>query len=66
LLFFKGTELVQHDHQGLAAVEATQAMEVIFTLVGEIIILNSPFPNNLATLGIFLVVVGMYLHSKNN
>ncbi|MEN5232264.1 multidrug resistance efflux transporter family protein [Sphingobacterium faecium] len=66
LLFFKGTELVQHDHQGLAAVEATQAMEVIFTLVGEIIILNSPFPNNLATLGICLVVVGMYLHSKNN
>lgn len=57
---------MQHDHQGLAAVEATQAMEVIFTLVGEIIILNSPFPNNLATLGIFLVVVGMYLHSKNN
>ncbi|MEN5088201.1 multidrug resistance efflux transporter family protein [Sphingobacterium faecium] len=66
LLFFKGTELVQHDHKGLAAVEATQAMEVIFTLVGEIMILSSPFPNNLATLGIFLVVVGMYLHSKNN
>lgn len=66
LLFFKGTELVQHDQKGLAAVEATQAMEVIFTLLGEIILLNSLFPNNLALLGIFLVVVGMYLHSKNH
>lgn len=66
LLFFKGTELLQHDHKGLAAVEATQAMEVIFSLVGEIIILQSPFPSNLAASGIFLVVIGMYLHSKNN
>lgn len=66
LLFFKGTELVQHDHKGLAAVEATQAMEVIFTLIGEIIILQTAFPNNLAISGILLVVIGMYLHSKNH
>lgn len=66
LLFFKGTELMQHDQKGLAAVEATQAMEVIFTLIGEIIILHTGFPNNLAITGILLVVVGMYLHSKNH
>ncbi|UIR57155.1 multidrug resistance efflux transporter family protein [Sphingobacterium sp. SRCM116780] len=66
LLFFKGTELIQHDHKALAAVEATQAMEVIFTLIGEIIILHSPFPSYLALTGIFLVVIGMYLHGKNN
>ena len=34
LLFFEATNLVKHNHKQLAVVEATQAGEVLFTLLG--------------------------------
>ena len=45
----------------LAAVDATQSSEVIFAMIGEILILNSPLPNNIAIAGIFLVFAGLAL-----
>lgn len=45
----------------LAAVDATQASEVIFALIGEIVILNAPLPNSLAIAGICLVFFGLAL-----
>ncbi|KPL81503.1 DMT family transporter [Herpetosiphon geysericola] len=63
VLFFKATDLAQH-HQGqLAAVEATQAGEVVFALVGEIVVLNSPAPSDLTLVGIGVIIIGMVLHS---
>jgi uncharacterized membrane protein len=50
----------------LAAVEATQAMEVIFTLVGEILILQAALPNVYSCIGIVMVVIGMILHSRTS
>jgi len=45
----------------LAAVDATQASEVIFALIGEIVILNAPLPNRFAIAGIGLVFFGLAL-----
>ena len=45
----------------LAAVDATQSSEVIFAMIGEILILNSPLPNSIALAGIFLVFTGLAL-----
>ena len=45
----------------LAAVDATQASEVIFALIVEIVILNAPLPNSLAIAGIGLVFFGLAL-----
>ena len=45
----------------LAAVDATQSSEVIFTMTGEIFLLNSPLPNTTALVGIFMVFSGLAL-----
>ena len=45
----------------LAAVDATQASEVVFAMLGEIIFLNSPLPNGVALGGILLVFSGLAL-----
>ncbi len=66
LLFFSATDFVHQDHKALAAVEATQAMEVIFTLVGEILILQAALPNVYSCIGIVMVVIGMILHSRTS
>ncbi len=63
VLFFYATELVNHDNQKLAAVEATQSGEVVFALFGELLILNAPLPSPISFTGMALVVVGMILHS---
>lgn len=63
VLFFKATDMVRGDMQKLAAVEATQSMEVIFALAGEVILLSMPIPSLLSWCGMIIVVVGMILHS---
>lgn len=63
VLFFYATELVQDDNHKLAGVEATAAGEVIFALIGEIILLGALFPNVVSTVGIILVISGILLHS---
>ena len=63
VLFFKATDLVRGNMQKLGAVEATQSMEVLFALVGEILFLSIAFPSRLSLIGILLVMLGMMLHS---
>jgi hypothetical protein len=63
VLFFKATDLVRNNLSKLAAVEATQSMEVLFALAGEVIILSTPLPNMLTWTGILIVMAGMALHS---
>ncbi|WP_413309681.1 multidrug resistance efflux transporter family protein [Bacillus sp. 1P10SD] len=63
ILFFQATDLVRGNMQRLAAVEATQSMEVLFALLGEVYILNSELPTMLSWIGILLVMGGMLLHS---
>jgi drug/metabolite transporter (DMT)-like permease len=63
VLFFKATDMVRGNMQKLAAVEATQSMEVLFALAGELLFLSTPFPSLLAWLGVFIVILGMIFHS---
>lgn len=63
VLFFKATDRVHKDEKTLASVEATQSTEVLFALVGELVILKVHLPDTYSTLGIVLVITGMILHS---
>jgi drug/metabolite transporter (DMT)-like permease len=63
VLFFYATDLAKHSVTQLAAVEATQAGEVVFTILGEMLVLGGVFPSGWSLIGMVLVVVGMVLHS---
>jgi drug/metabolite transporter (DMT)-like permease len=63
VLFFMATDLVRGNMQKLASVEATQSMEVLFALAGELLFLSLPIPSPLSWFGIFIVIMGMILHS---
>lgn len=63
LLFFSATNLVHTQPNQLAMVEATQAGELLFTLLGEMIFLNMGLPSKLALFGVFLIGLGMVVHS---
>ncbi len=63
VLFFKATDLVRHDMKKLATVEATQSMEIIFALAGEVLFLSVVFPSVISLIGMAIVMAGMALHS---
>jgi drug/metabolite transporter (DMT)-like permease len=63
ILFFQATDLVRGNMQKLGNVEATQSMEVLFALIGELILLKAAFPSALSWTGMILVMAGMMLHS---
>ncbi|CAM4271219.1 multidrug resistance efflux transporter family protein [Bacillus manliponensis] len=63
VLFFKATDLVKGDMQKLAAVEATQSMEVLFAVMGELILLAVPIPSFVSWSGMFIIMIGMVAHS---
>ncbi|MCB4808842.1 multidrug resistance efflux transporter family protein [Tamlana sp. 62-3] len=63
VLFFMATDKVQKNEKALASVEATQSAEVLFALVGEILVLKIHLPDIYSIIGIILVIVGMMLHS---
>ncbi|MHC0035559.1 DMT family transporter [Pseudoneobacillus sp. C159] len=62
-LFFIATDRVK-SHQGrLAAVEATQSAQVLFVMLGEVLLFSAPIPNGISIVGLIVIVVGMLLHS---
>ncbi|XKE95452.1 multidrug resistance efflux transporter family protein [Metaplanococcus flavidus] len=63
VLFFMATDMVRGSMPKLAAVEATQSMEVLFALAGELLFLSILFPSPMSCLGIVVVILGMILHS---
>src|SRR5699024_8123191 len=63
VLFFMATDLVRGNMRKMATVEATQSMEVVFALAGELIFLSIALPALLSWVGILVVVIGMILHS---
>lgn len=62
VLFFSATDRVKGSVHQLAAVEATQAGEIIFTVMGELVLLKAAFPSVLSWIGMLCVVLGMLLH----
>lgn len=59
LLFFEATNLVKHNHKQLAVVDATQAGEALFTLLGGCLFLRDSLPSLLGFLGIAIVTIGI-------
>ena len=62
-LFFKATELVKSNANQLAIIEATQSGEVIFTVLGEALILGSSLPTITGFIGLAFIILGMILNS---
>ncbi|PIC64171.1 hypothetical protein CSV79_08270 [Sporosarcina sp. P13] len=62
-LFFLATDRVQHDQGKLAAVEATQSFELIFALLGEMLLLSLPLPGPISLIGVLVIIGGLSLHS---
>ncbi len=58
-LFFYATQLAQHNVKYLATIEATQSLEVIFTIILGIVLLRDSFPNLIKCFGIILIIIGM-------
>lgn len=52
--------------QQLAAVDATQGSEIIFALMGGMLLLNTPLPSLVSFAGIALVIMGLVLFGKSN
>lgn len=62
-LFFAATDRVNRNPSSLAAVEATQAAELVFTLVLESLVLGITAPGLWGSLGVALIVTGILLHA---
>ena len=63
ILFFKAMHLARFDAASLAAVEATQSVEILVTVIGESLLLGIAWPNWLGNLGILLIIGGLVLYS---
>lgn len=63
LLFFRATDMAKGEARKLGAVEATQAGEVIFTVLGEWLLLRGSLPSFNSWFGMGLVILGMICHS---
>jgi drug/metabolite transporter (DMT)-like permease len=64
-LFFAATRRVRDDPLHLAAVEATQAAEVVFVAVAEPLVLATAPPGPLAWIGIAVITAGVLGYSFN-
>ncbi|KYG90066.1 multidrug resistance efflux transporter family protein [Metasolibacillus sp. FSL H7-0170] len=62
-LFFIATDRVRDNQGKLAAVEATQSTEVVFVIIGEMLLLGIPLPTPIALMGLAIIIIGMLLHS---
>src|SRR5699024_11665921 len=54
ILFFYATDLVRHDNHKLAGVESTSAGEVVFALLGEMLLLGFFVPSFMTIIGLIL------------
>lgn len=59
VLFFQATDLVKANQKELAVIESTQSGEVLFTLLGSILLLGDAIPNGFGIAGICLIVIGI-------
>ena len=62
-LFLHARHLCRHPHE-LAAVDATQSLEVVFSLLGEMLLLQGQPPGMVGILGILLVIIGLTAYSR--
>jgi hypothetical protein len=63
--FYQATQMVNRNPVALATIEATQVFEILFTLIGEMVLKGTPFPGVYGQVGIFIVLLGMLFHFRN-
>ena len=56
---FWATDQVRRNPRQLALIEATQSGEVVFSLLGGVLLLGDPLPGALGLVGLCLIVGGM-------
>lgn len=66
ILFFKATDMMKNNPKQLAIIEATQSGEVVFALLGGIIISGDPVPTLVGFIGLGLILFGMVINSMAN
>ena len=49
----------------VAGVDSTQASEIIFALIGGMILLGNPLPSAMGLIGIVLIIIGLILFAKD-
>jgi hypothetical protein len=66
-IFLYARHLCQQPYE-IAAVDATQSMEVVFSLIGEIIFLGAALPGPLGMVGVALTIIGLaaYMRTQAN
>jgi len=57
-IFLYARHLAKHSYE-IAAVDATQSMEVVFSLIGEIVFLKGAIPSPLGLFGVALTMLGL-------
>ncbi|WYP28193.1 multidrug resistance efflux transporter family protein [Alkalihalobacillus sp. FSL W8-0930] len=62
-LLFYATNQVRHDQARLASVEATQSMQILFVIIGEMLLLSIAPPKGIALFGIVIIIAGLLLHA---
>jgi drug/metabolite transporter (DMT)-like permease len=62
-IFLYARHLAQQPYE-IAAVDATQSMEVIFSLIGEIIFLRAALPGALGMAGVALTIIGLAAYMR--
>jgi len=63
ILFFKATHLARNSSASLAAVEATQSVEILATVIGEVLLLGIAWPNLTGNIGMLIIMGGLILYS---
>lgn len=64
LLFFQATHLARNDPRQLSLAEGTIAGEIIFTLLGGVLLLHDPLPGAVQWVGIAVILLGMLLNCR--
>jgi len=57
-IFLYARQLCQHPYE-IAAVDATQSMEMVFSLIGEVLFLKGVWPGYTGLAGVGLTVIGL-------
>lgn len=62
-LFLHARHLCVHPYE-IAAVDATQSLEVVFSLIGEILFLQGVFPGPIGVTGIAITIIGLAAYTR--
>ncbi|MDX5420823.1 MAG: multidrug resistance efflux transporter family protein, partial [Hymenobacteraceae bacterium] len=62
VLFYKAFQMVKHNPVALAAVEATQVVSILFTLLGEMLFKGAHWPGFYGSIGLMIILLGLSCH----